>query len=338
MSEIDLDQYLGTPDAHFNANAQAWYFEFTGTKRPDCDMSFEVFIAAVHELYLFVLAHRDKPIACLNSVKDLPVRLSLTEKDTLVIVDRLLGVLSHHDELPSFMRPFMQIVDHRHDLSPYTEDPDVIDHKWEFSFEETKAQMDAIATTKEKMVYIINLITDFKHKSTEMDELTLHYYMDTGFLQKCIDEVKRIQLIDRLDKKENTPPVPVKKGYSDTEKKEIATKYLHFFSGYNYSHRKIMTDADYELLLHYFDEFLKDEAVPSGIRPLPQLAISNEFIRYTFYLIHKELYGTHQIRMPMIHFIHTVFSQFAGTEITTTKTKFSVKPKLYNNDSQYRNG
>lgn len=80
MSEIDLDQYLGTPDAHFNANAQGWYFEFTGTKRPDCDMSFEVFIAAVHELYLFVLAHRDKPFACLNLVKDLPVRLDLTEK------------------------------------------------------------------------------------------------------------------------------------------------------------------------------------------------------------------------------------------------------------------
>ncbi|AYL94260.1 hypothetical protein [Mucilaginibacter celer] len=336
MSEIDLDQYLGTPDGHFNANAQSWYFEFTGIKRPDCDMSFEVFIAAVHELYLFVLAHRDKPFACLNMVKELPVRLGLTGKDTLVLVNHLLGVLSHHDELNSFMRPFMQVVDHRHNLSPYTEDPDVINHRWEFSFEETKAKMDAMATTKEKMVYIINLITDFKQKASAMDELTLHYYLDTGFLQKCIDEVKRIQLIDQLDKKEITLPVPVRKGYSHSEQTVIATKYLYFFSGYNFSGHKIMSADNYELLLRYVAAFLKDESVSADIKPLVQLNISNEFIRYTFYLIHKELFGTRQIRPSMIRFIHTVFSQFSGTELTTTKTKFSVKPKLYDSDAQYR--
>jgi hypothetical protein len=338
MSDIDLDQYLGTPDEHFNANAQGWYFEFTGTKPPDCEMSFEIFIPIVYELYLFVLSNPDKPFACLNLVKELPAKQNLTVKDTLVIVNRLLGVLSHHSELMNFIRPFMQIVDHRHNLSPYTEDPDVMNHRWEFSFEETKAQMDAMSSTKEKMVYIINLITDFKHKSAEMDELTLHYYLDTGFLQKCIDEIKRIQLIDKLDEKENTPPAPVKKGYSDSEKKEIATKYLNFFSGYNYSQRKIMTDDNYELLVQYLDAFLKDEVVPSGIKPLPQLDISNEFIRYTFYLIHKELYGTRQIRLSMIDFIHAVFSQFNGTELKTTKTKFSVVPVHYSTDSQYKAG
>lgn len=338
MSEIDLDQYLGTPDGHFNANAQGWYFEFTGINRPDCDMSFEVFIAAVHEVYLFVLAHRNKPFACLNLVKELPVRLGFTEKDTLVLVDHLLGILSHHHELNSLLLPFMQIVDHRHGLSPYTEDPSVINYKWEFSFEETKAKIDSMATTKEKMVHIINLITDFKQKASAMDELTLHYYMDTGFLQKCLDEVKRIQLIDQLNKKDNAPPAPIKKKYSDTEQKEIATKYLHFFSGYNYNGYKIMTKGNYELLLQYVAAFLKDEVVPADMKPLAQLDISNEYIRYTFYLIHKELYGTRQIRMSMIQFIHAVFSQFAGTEITTTKTKFSVKPKLYDGDSRYRNG
>ncbi len=328
MSNIDLDQYLGTPDPHFNTNAQGWYFEFTGAKKPDCDMPFEVFIPAVHELYLFVLAHRDKPFACLNLVKELPVRLGLTAKDALVIVNHLLGVLSHHDELTTFMLPFMQIVDHRHNLSPYTEDPDVINHRWEYSFEETKAQMDAMATTREKMVYVINLITDFKQKATQMDELTLHYYIDTGFLQKCIDEVKRVQLIDKLDKKENTPlAAAVKKGLSDAQKKEVARKYLHFFNGYNYSQRKIMIDDQYGLLLLQVDAFLENETVPGEIKPFAQLGISNEFIRYTFYLIHKELYGTRQIRLPMIHFIHRLFSQFEGTEPKTTKIKFSVNEK-----------
>lgn len=336
MSEVDLDQYLGSPDAHFNANAQGWYFEFTGSKKPDCDMSFEVFIAAVYELYLFVLENRDKPMACLSLVKEIPVRLALTDKDRLVIVKRLMGVLIQHPEVQSFLHPFMQILDYRHELSPFTEDPDVINHRWEFSFDEIKTQLGSLATTKEKLAYIINQVTDFKQKARQMDEFTLRYYVETSFVQNCADEIKRIKLLDSLDRPENIQSVPVKSGLSLVEKMGIAQKYLLFFSGYNYSGRKIMSDVDYSTLLAVMEAFLRDELVPAIIKPFPQIEVSNEFIRYTFYLIHKELFGTRQIRQVMIDLIHALFSQFAGTESATTKTKFSVKPRHYDTDSTYR--
>lgn len=40
----NLDDYLSTPDELFNTNAQYWYFEFKGNKKP-----FEVFVKALYE-------------------------------------------------------------------------------------------------------------------------------------------------------------------------------------------------------------------------------------------------------------------------------------------------
>lgn len=335
MSEVDLDQYLGTPDMHFNANAQNWYFEFTGIKKPDTDMPFEIFIAAVHQLYLFYLANRDKPFACLNEVKKLPLTLGLDDKATLVVVDRLLGVLSNHAEHPGFMLPLMQLVDHRHNLSPYTDDPEIMDHRWEFDFDELKELLDNLNSPKEKIVHIINTVTDFQQKIHLMDELTQHYYLDTRFLEKCLAEVQRIKLLNALEEPAGPTAAPVQTGLSLEEKKNLVRKYLHFFNGLNYAQQPIMESNDYEALLSYVDAFLADEKVPQ-LRALPQLGLTNEFIRYTFYLLHKKLYGTRQIRPEMIAFIHTVFSQFSGTSPATTKTKFSVVPPHYTDDAKYR--
>ena len=113
---------------------------------------------------------------------------------------------------------------------------------------------------------------------------------------------------------------------------QIAIEYIDFLSGDNYKGEKIMNDKDYYRLVEYLRYLIEYEAVPENIDPIPQMNTTNEYIRYTFFLIHKELYTTARKRKYFIDFLHEAFSQFGNTEWKTTHTKFSVKPNQYEND------
>ena len=114
--------------------------------------------------------------------------------------------------------------------------------------------------------------------------------------------------------------------------KTIARKYLHFMSGNNPQQNKIMTEDDYNRMLRYVDDLIETGQVPDTIKPIPQTGVSTGMIRYTFYLIHKELYTTRPIRDPWIDFLLAVFTQFKDSTHATTKTTFSTKPPNYQHD------
>ena len=114
--------------------------------------------------------------------------------------------------------------------------------------------------------------------------------------------------------------------------KSTARTFLYFLSGNNPQQNKIMKDDDYNRLLQYVDTLIENEKLPVEIKKIPQINVSNGMIRYTFYLIHKELFTTKTIKPVWIDFIHAVFEQFNKTEWNTTKTKFSAKPSNYQHD------
>jgi hypothetical protein len=333
MEEIDLDKFMGSDDPHFNANAQGWYFEFTGTKRPDCQMTYEVFIVALHEIYHFVLSNRNKPFAVLGLLKSFPEKYNLTSNDQLAITDRLLGCLSHHTEWGTFCIPFMQIVDYRHSISRYDQDPEIKEHRWEFDFNELKSTIDALPTYKEKMAHLFNILTDFQQRLPGMDELTQRYYLETRFVEKCVSEGQRIKVLEHLKAEPKTQQINSNQEKTLEEKMEIGGYYLKFLSGSNYAGREIMPESDHKHLLSLLKSYFETGQVPVTEKQLPQLNLPSEYIRYTFYLIHKKLFGTRRIQMSMIEFIHSAFSQFNATELSTTKTKFSTVPKQYFSDT-----
>ena len=124
-----------------------------------------------------------------------------------------------------------------------------------------------------------------------------------------------------------------KKERSDfSTQKTTARKYLHFLSGNNPQQNKIMQENEYTRLLMYVDHLIETGNVPDNIRQIPQTGVSTGMIRYTFYLIHKELYTTRPIKDPWIDFLLAVFTQFKDSTHSTTKTKFSVKPSNYQHD------
>ncbi len=116
------------------------------------------------------------------------------------------------------------------------------------------------------------------------------------------------------------------------EKQNTARKLLNFLSGYNSKNEKIMSDNDFARLVEYTNAMIQTDVIPENIKPIASTNITNEYLRYTFYMIHKQLYTTRPIRIEWIELLHLVFNQFNGVEIETTRKKFSTKPVHYDKD------
>ncbi len=69
--------------------------------------------------------------------------------------------------------------------------------------------------------------------------------------------------------------------------------------------------------------------MPKIQKAISQIGLDNNFIRYTFYKLHEQLYTTKKIKTAWIDFLHAFFAQFNNTAKSTTKAKFSEMPKSY---------
>lgn len=118
------------------------------------------------------------------------------------------------------------------------------------------------------------------------------------------------------------------------EQQKIAYQHLSFMKGFNAQNEKIMTDTQFNQLVSFMNSLIETDLVPAIQHPLPQIKLPNNYIRYTFYLLHKTLYTTKSIRESWINFLHDMFSQFKNNERATTKAKFSEKPSIYDADLQ----
>jgi hypothetical protein len=134
------------------------------------------------------------------------------------------------------------------------------------------------------------------------------------------------------DDTKTTKPKAIQQKTSPQKQKATAQKRIAFLSGYNRKNEKIMSDDDYARLTTYICSLIDAGTVPPNIQPIPQMGVASEYLRYTFYLIHRELYTTHPIRPEWIDLLHTVFTQFKDVETETTRKKFSTKPTHYDTD------
>ncbi|XWW44468.1 hypothetical protein JYG30_17070 [Fibrella sp. USSR17] len=125
---------------------------------------------------------------------------------------------------------------------------------------------------------------------------------------------------------------PVSEPLTTEERKHIIHAVLAPLSGLNPQKNRILLPEDFQRLITYSEQLAMTNSIPEGIKPIGQTGISNEHIRYTFYRLHKRLFGTRRIHTSFITFLHTVFTQFNETATTTTKAKFSAAPKSYATD------
>ena len=98
-----------------------------------------------------------------------------------------------------------------------------------------------------------------------------------------------------------------------------------FLNGHNKDGQKIMTETEYEKLILAIEEMIRTESKPS-ITPIQNINIPNDLLRYCFYLLHKQLYGTRPKKKFVIEFIKENLQQFQNTELSTLISDFSKKP------------
>ena len=110
--------------------------------------------------------------------------------------------------------------------------------------------------------------------------------------------------------------------------KEKAREYLKYFSGINRKGNRIMRKDDFERLLNYVDILIETKQVPQNLEPIPQIDLDNQFISYTFYSLHLDLYGKRgPTRTIWPEFVRLVFLQLKDN--VTIYSKFHTKPKNY---------
>lgn len=112
---------------------------------------------------------------------------------------------------------------------------------------------------------------------------------------------------------------------------KIAKAHLNFLTGHNLQNEKIMTDDDYNSLLQYVTSFLTIKVVPVVTNRI-RTNISQDYLRYTFYRIYKDLHLKQPPRDSWVSLLHAIFLQFDNTTESTTSKKFSNKPDLYDSD------
>lgn len=221
---INLDDYLSTQDEHFNTNAQYWYFRFSGNNKPNTEKPFDVFVKALYEVYFFIQDNLNKPFGCIEKINNVSEINGFNEFEKVILVDKILGVLSHHPEQEKQQKVFIQLVDFRHDLSPYTDDPEIQNHNWHFDFEAIKTEFTTIEAPTEKHKFLMNLLFDYSAKANEIDELEHQFYESMGFVRWIKTELQRCEYIQKLEAHTTTPKA--KPVFKLSEKKGAKTDLI----------------------------------------------------------------------------------------------------------------
>lgn len=173
-----------------------------------------------------------------------------------------------------------------------------------------------IKTPLQSSLSISNNLSNFLNQQKEI------YLKDPSALFKVA--------IEKQANETKNKPQPTIKPMQIRTKLAIAHKYLAFLNGVNPKNNdRIMSEADYKLLVGYVEELIQKGTIPNITRKIPKTNIPKTWIKYTLYLIHQELFSS--IQDTWIQFMQAAFVEFSEKTVTfdTLKTKFSVYPSGY---------
>lgn len=116
---------------------------------------------------------------------------------------------------------------------------------------------------------------------------------------------------------------------------QIISFILGYLKTNNEKREKIMSDEQYDLMIGYVKFYIENNSLPEVSSKLESLKISKELLRFTFWVLHKNLYTTKSIRPNFIQLMKVVFSDFDNWEYSTLKRKFGNKEKVSHNAKHF---
>lgn len=116
---------------------------------------------------------------------------------------------------------------------------------------------------------------------------------------------------------------------------QIIISVLGYLKNNNDKRQKIMSDEQFNLMIKYVNFYVENNTFPQNIKKLDSLKISNNLLRFTFWVLHKKLYTTNSIRQEFIQLIKQIFSDFDNWEESTLKRKFGNRDKVQHNGKHF---
>jgi hypothetical protein len=167
--------------------------------------------------------------------------------------------------MDQFIKVFIQLVDFRHELSPYDIDPEVLQEMnkvFYFDIDKIKETLKNTTNPSDKLVYLSNLVFDFNSRKFEMKDDELGYYEFIGLLHFIKVEIDRAEFEAKIN-------IPAKSDKSKIDKNEyyLASKHKTDFikilsSMYD---ARLFVDAEgnpvtnKQKLMEAFGQFLNDD-------------------------------------------------------------------------------
>ena len=112
--------------------------------------------------------------------------------------------------------------------------------------------------------------------------------------------------------------------YSKTSS-EIIDLIFGYLNGENEKQEKIMTTEQYMLMIEYVNHLVDKKEVPKIKNKIEKLNITKSLLRFTFWVLHKELYTSKTIKEDYINFLIAVFQDFENWEFKNLKKVFGNK-------------
>jgi len=109
---------------------------------------------------------------------------------------------------------------------------------------------------------------------------------------------------------------------------ELAVSIFGFMKGVNDAKQQIMPEDEYNLMIGHIVAFIEEEKIPFIEKKINKTNITNELLRFLFWVLHKEHYTTTSINPNFFEFIKATFKQFDDVSHKTLRSKFANKNNL----------
>lgn len=110
-------------------------------------------------------------------------------------------------------------------------------------------------------------------------------------------------------------------------KEGLIYEIFSFMKGKNEKGKNILDEEEFESLIDSIKSLVSDEKLPSEfVQVKPR--ISNDLIRFSFWVLHHELYTTKEIRPYFLEFIKNTFKNFNESTLKSIKGQFGTKSRV----------
>ncbi|MBV7270141.1 hypothetical protein [Winogradskyella luteola] len=176
---------------------------------------------------------------------------------------------------------------------------------------QVKAIQLLINKSKDLLAYHPYFLIPLKGLVKYINELLLIPGMDEFIID--VDIVKIIPLRSNLD--------------FDAINSEKVYSILKFMAGKNEKQETILSQDDFNRLIDYTNYLVENEEVPE-IESQLEPKITFELLRFTYWVLHKELYTTKRIKPCFYNFVKDMFVQSNNSQLSSIKKMFAVQARI----------